>query len=82
MANVSKLLFSTTVDETYLVNLHADDTPLKRAKTLIRDHLRTAFARAGTNLFGQVVKPKFYTQGSSAYKTLNDPAWSRCNKRT
>lgn len=75
MANVAKLLYSTVTDESYLLNLEADDSLLKQAKTTIRDHLRQAFAGAGDEMFGQPVRPKFFTQGSSAYKTLNDPAW-------
>lgn len=75
MANVSKLLFSTTEDECFLRNIRADDTPLKQARTKIRKRLREAFAAASKAEFGRIVRPRFFTQGSCAYRTLNTPAW-------
>ncbi|RWM14933.1 MAG: hypothetical protein EOR73_25640 [Mesorhizobium sp.] len=75
MANVAKLLHTTVDPETFLVNLTPEDTPLKDARTKIREHLRAAFASAGREVFGEAVRPRFFTQGSSAYGTLNDPAW-------
>ncbi|MGL4234769.1 CBASS cGAMP synthase [Tabrizicola sp.] len=75
MANVSKLLYSTVEDECFLDNIDPDDTPLKRARTKIRARLRTAFAASSATLFGRVIRPRFFTQGSCAYGTLNDPAW-------
>jgi len=74
MANVAKLLYST-VEECFLDNLEPDASPLKAARTKIRDHLRNEFAARSREVFGRVVTPKFFTQGSCAYKTLNDPAW-------
>lgn len=75
MANVSKLLHTTTDPETFLENLRADESPLRDAKRKVRAHLRAAFAAAGQDRFGQEVRPRFFTQGSSSYRTLNDPAW-------
>ncbi|MEQ1935609.1 MAG: CBASS cGAMP synthase, partial [Fimbriimonadaceae bacterium] len=75
MANVSKLLHTTVSDETFLLNLEANDALLKAAKTKIREHLRATFAASSEAYFGEAVAPKFFTQGSCAYKTLNDPAW-------
>lgn len=75
MANVSKLLHTTTDPETFLENLYAEESILRDAKRKIRIHLRAAFAMAGQDGFGQEVCPRFFTQGSSSYRTLNDPAW-------
>lgn len=75
MANVSKLLHTTTDPETFLVNLDAEDSDLKAAKQKIRTHLREAFSKTSRDRFGQEVRPRFFTQGSSSYRTLNDPAW-------
>ncbi|WP_349962424.1 CBASS cGAMP synthase [Rhizobium sp. ZPR3] len=74
MANVSKLLHNT-VDDNYLANLKADETSLRNARTKIRERLRDAFARSSAEIFGVPVRPKFFTQGSFAYKTLNLPAF-------
>ena len=74
MANVAKLLYST-VEECFLDNLEPETSPLKVARTKIRDHLRNEFAARSREVFGRVVTPKCFTQGSCAYKTLNDPAW-------
>ncbi|HEV2516046.1 MAG TPA: CBASS cGAMP synthase [Devosia sp.] len=74
MANVAKLLYST-VEECFLDNLEPDASPLKAARTKIRDHLRTEFAFLSKEIFGRIIAPKFFTQGSCAYKTLNEPAW-------
>lgn len=75
VANVSKLLYTTTDPESFLENLNAEDGDLKAAKAKIRGHLREAFSKTSRDLFGQEVCPRFFTQGSSSYKTLNDPAW-------
>lgn len=75
MANVSKLLHTTTDPETFLANLEAEDEDLRAAKRKIRGHLRLAFAVASRAEFDVEVQPRFFTQGSSSYRTLNDPAW-------
>ncbi|TIP26208.1 MAG: hypothetical protein E5X67_21330 [Mesorhizobium sp.] len=76
MANVSKLLYTTAADTCFLENLRTDDTGLKEARKKIRDHLRQEFTQASRSVFGRVIQPKFFTQGSHAYRTLNDPAWT------
>lgn len=75
MADVSKLLHTTTDPQTFLVNLDAEVGDLKRAKQLIRTRLRTAFRLASRERFDAEIQPRFFTQGSSSYRTLNDPAW-------
>ncbi|GAA0240038.1 Cyclic GMP-AMP synthase [Methylorubrum aminovorans] len=75
MADVSKLLHTTTDSDNFLENLFADATLLREAKAKIRAHLRKEFGRAGRDRFGQEIRPRFFTQGSSSYRTLNDPAW-------
>ncbi len=74
MANVSKLLHNT-VDDNFLSNLKADEASLRDARTKIRERLRDAFAKSSAQYFGVEVRPKFFTQGSFAYKTLNNPAF-------
>ncbi len=75
MADVSKLLHTTTVDETFLVNLEADQSLIRAARRKIRDRLREAFSRSSATTFGVEVRCRFFTQGSGSYRTLNDPAW-------
>jgi hypothetical protein len=75
LANVSKLLYSTVEDECFLVNIDADKSLLTEAKQKVRKHLRETFSLFGQATFGFAVSPKFFTQGSCAYGTLNDPAW-------
>jgi hypothetical protein len=75
IANVSKLLYSTVDPESFLNNLFAEIGHLRVARTKIRNHLREAFSKASNGAFGQEVKPRFFTQGSCGYKTVNDPAW-------
>lgn len=74
MANVSKLLHNT-VDEHLLSNLEADQVSLRNARTKIRGRLRDAFETSSVEYFGVRVRPRFFTQGSFAYKTLNHPAF-------
>lgn len=75
MADASKLLHTTTDSDTFLENLFADTSLLREAKQKIRAHLRKEFGKAGRDRFGQEVRPRFFTQGSSSYRTLNNPAW-------
>ncbi|MER8700369.1 CBASS cGAMP synthase [Mesorhizobium sp. M1273] len=77
MANVSKLLYSSTASAPhFLANIKAEDDDLRLARQLIRDHLRAAFEKGGVAAFGLAIRPRFFTQGSHAYRTLNDPAWT------
>ncbi|MGO6982559.1 CBASS cGAMP synthase [Rhizobium leguminosarum] len=78
MANVSKLLYSTVVDENFLLEIDPEDEAKKsllQARTKIRQRLKEAFASRSRELFGRAIAPRFFTQGSHSYKTLNDPAW-------
>jgi len=74
MANASKLLHTTIDPENYLANLQPDDSGLREARNNIRAHLREAFEASSVALFGRPIRPRFFVQGSFAYKTLNDPA--------
>lgn len=74
MANTSKLLHTTTDPENYLANLEPEDSRIREARKKIRAHLREVFEASSLALFGRPVRPRFFTQGSFAYKTLNNPA--------
>ncbi|MEF2549083.1 CBASS cGAMP synthase [Aurantimonas sp. E1-2-R+4] len=74
MANASKLLHTTTDPENYVANLRPADERLRYARTRIRAYLREAFEASSAAVFGRPIRPRFFTQGSFAYKTLNDPA--------
>ncbi len=78
MANVSKLLYSTVADVSFLLEIEPEDdakAALLEAKGQIRERLREAFAEKSREIFGRSIRPRFFTQGSHSYKTLNDPAW-------
>ncbi|MBB4575957.1 CBASS cGAMP synthase [Rhizobium lentis] len=78
MANVSKLLYTTVANECFLLGIDPEDEAKKallQARTKIRQRLREAFAERSHDLFGRAITPRFFTQGSHSYKTLNDPAW-------
>lgn len=75
MANVAKLFYTTVDPDTFLANLTPEDAVLRAARTKIREHLRSSFDSARQAIFGARIQPRFFTQGSFAYKTLNDPAW-------
>lgn len=75
MANVSKLLYEPTPAPNFLKNLNVDDSLLREARIKIRRRLRAAFAATSQSVFGRTVSPRFFTQGSHAYKTMNSPCW-------
>lgn len=78
MANVSKLLHTTVEDESFLLKIDPNDGAKKallQARTKIRERLRESFAFSSRRVFGKTIEPRFFTQGSYSYKTLNDPAW-------
>lgn len=78
MANVSKLLHSTVADVSFLIEIEPEDeakAALLKARAKIRQRLKEAFAQRSSEVFGRVIEPRFFTQGSHSYKTLNDPAW-------
>lgn len=80
MLNLSPLFF-TTVDDESCMHDELDLTPEQRAwiasaRTDVRDCLRTGIPRVlRANGYAEAVpQPRFFTQGSWAYKTLNSPA--------
>jgi hypothetical protein len=75
LADVSKLLYTTATAPCLLTNLNADTRLLFEARRTIRHSLRVAFADFSQSEFGQKVTPRFFPQGSGAYKTMNAPAW-------
>lgn len=80
MLNLSPLFF-TTVDDESCMHDELDLTPELRAwiasaRTDVRDCLRTGIPRVlrASGYTEDVPQPRFFTQGSWAYKTLNAPA--------
>ena len=78
MLNLHQVFFKFLEDKCFLTRLNVCDTDkvtLRTARKKIRDRLRAGIA-ADTRKLGddKVVYPRFFTQGSWAYKTLNDPA--------
>lgn len=80
MLNLSPLFFTTLDDESCLHG-ELDLTPEQRAwiasvRTDVRDCLRTGIPRVlrANGYTESVPQPRFFTQGSWAYKTLNSPA--------
>jgi hypothetical protein len=78
MLNLSSLFHSSVEQPTLLEELDLTEAQLaivSEARTAIRNCLREnlpkALGKAGHNI---VVRPRFFTQGSYAYKTLNGPA--------
>ncbi|MFW8303973.1 cyclic GMP-AMP synthase DncV-like nucleotidyltransferase, partial [Klebsiella pneumoniae] len=74
-------LFFTTVDDESCMHDELNLTPEQRAwiasaRTDVRDCLRTGIPRVlRVNGYTEdVPQPRFFTQGSWAYKTLNSPA--------
>lgn len=78
MANVSKLLYTTTDIECFLNEIDPEVASIEQllgAKTKIRNRIREAFKEKSEAHFGSKISPRFYTQGSYVYKTLNHPAF-------
>jgi hypothetical protein len=77
MLNLTKL-FRSNVDSCYLDNLDLEDEDkqiLKDARTTIRETLKRDLPKILKEMVGNdFEEPRFYTQGSWAYKTLNAPA--------
>lgn len=77
MLNVSKL-FRNSQDDCYLNNLDLQDhekEKLQEARLEIRNTLRKELPKILKEMVGQDFEPpRFFTQGSWAYKTLNAPA--------
>lgn len=79
MANVSKLLHAAGDNPSFLKSLNISDTDragLMKAREIVRDCLRKTFATLTKQELGLTVHPRFFTQGSYAYHTINDPCWT------
>lgn len=80
MADVSKLLYSRSAEKpSLLANLdlgEPDHARLKKAQIQVRDCLKTAFSNLTQAEIGYSVRPRFFTQGSYSYRTINGPAWT------
>lgn len=78
MPNFSPLLFTTTGEACFLdeLNLSPDELAhIDGARKEIREALKADLPRAlrDKGLEGEICEPRFYIQGSRAYKTLNSP---------
>lgn len=77
--NLHSLFRSTVYDDTYLAKLTLEDddrAQMQSARTRIRDRLRTRLPgvlQKELETDERVRAPRFFTQGSWAYKTLNSP---------
>jgi hypothetical protein len=79
MANVAKLLHSSGDAPSFLKNLQLTDdsrSELRAARDKVRLCLKKEFAKTSKAELGVVVQPRFFTQGSYAYRTINEPAWT------
>jgi hypothetical protein len=79
MLNLSSLFYSGAEQPTLLDNVtlsQAQCDVIVEAKEAVREQLRKGLAAALRELghTGEPVQPRFFTQGSWAYKTLNAPA--------
>ena len=78
MANVSRLLDGAPGGSDFITALQLDDRDdvfLRAARLKIRDRLRSRIGTWTRQHLGQALTPRFFTQGSFAYKTINVPAW-------
>lgn len=79
MLDLSKLFYTETTDDCLLTALELTDVErayIAASKEDVRNCLRTGVPRVLKTMGyeGEVPKPRFFTQGSWAYKTLNSPA--------
>ena len=79
MLNVAQLLYRSSGDGCFhsrLAVVDSDRAALLAARRVIRDYLRVGIAALTKQTLGsgKTVTPRFLTQGSFAYGTLNDPA--------
>ncbi|MBC3489406.1 CBASS cGAMP synthase [Pseudomonas taiwanensis] len=79
MLDLSKLFYTETTDDCLLEALELNDVErayIAAAKEDVRNCLRAGVPRVLRDMGyeGEVPKPRFFTQGSWAYKTLNSPA--------
>jgi hypothetical protein len=78
MANVDKLLHGSSEGVDLLTKLELlpnEQNVLKTAKLKIREHLKVVIGAVTRSRLGRTITPRFFTQGSDKYKTLNRPAW-------
>jgi len=78
MSDLSKLLHGAAGGVSFLDRLELrpeERTELETGREAVRRALVTAFAREARDRLGHVVSPRFFVQGSFAYKTLNQPAY-------
>jgi hypothetical protein len=78
MANVDKLLHGSSDGDDLLTKLELlpnEENLFKTAKVKIREHLKKVIGEATRDRLGRTITPRFFTQGSDKYKTLNRPAW-------
>jgi hypothetical protein len=77
MLNLSPLFYSTTAASTFLEALEVPQAVIASvtdACRTVRDRFREGLPRALRNHGDVAAQPRFVTQGSSVYKTLNNPA--------
>ena len=78
MLNLSSLFYSGAEDGCLLVNLELrqdQKTALNDAKQKVRQALRDGLPDILAKITGdKVATPRFFTQGSWSYKTINAPA--------
>lgn len=78
MANVSRLLSGAPNGADFINSLQiddGDDALLREARRKIRERLRARIGAWTRDNLRVALTPRFFTQGSFAYKTLNHPAW-------
>jgi hypothetical protein len=78
MANVSRLFSGAPGGADFISQLeidHNDEAMLRAARLKIRERLRVRIGSWARQNLGVVLLPRFFTQGSFAYKTINNPAW-------
>lgn len=81
MPNFSPLLFTTTGESCFLDELNLDSGELAQidgARKDIREALKAGLPQKlrDKGLEGDICEPRFYIQGSRAYKTLNSPCFT------
>lgn len=78
MANVTRLLSGAPEGADFLTKLQIHDPDqalLRDARRKIRERLRARIGTWTRQNLGVLLTPRFFTQGSFAYKTINHPAW-------
>ncbi len=78
MANVSRLLSGAPGGADFLSELQigdSDEALFRDARRKIRERLGARVGSWTRQNLGVALTPRFFTQGSFAYKTINHPAW-------